>query len=217
MRILLLRHGETPGNLEKRYVGKRTDEGLTGETIQKLKDFAGDRERPFYAALKNLSAIYESPMRRCVETAGLLFPAEQYPGVERRKVPGLEECDFGLFEYKNYRELKGNADYQRYLDSQGMSGFPGGETTEEFRKRSRKAFAGVMRRELARQKRADGDERTLVFSVHGGTIMAVMEAFARPSRDYFSWQVKNLSGYVSQVERRGDAFILTDIAKVEIL
>lgn len=33
MRILLLRHGETAGNLEKRYVG-RTDEGLTEAAIQ---------------------------------------------------------------------------------------------------------------------------------------------------------------------------------------
>ena len=36
MRILLLRHGETAGNLEKRYVG-RTDEGLTEAAIQALR------------------------------------------------------------------------------------------------------------------------------------------------------------------------------------
>lgn len=33
MRILLLRHGETAGNLEKRYVG-RTNEGLTEAAIR---------------------------------------------------------------------------------------------------------------------------------------------------------------------------------------
>ena len=35
MKLLLIRHGATPGNLEKRYVG-RTDESLTQESLETL-------------------------------------------------------------------------------------------------------------------------------------------------------------------------------------
>ena len=37
MKIVLIRHGATKGNLEKRYIG-RTDEDLCGEGIKKLKE-----------------------------------------------------------------------------------------------------------------------------------------------------------------------------------
>ena len=39
MKLLLIRHGATPGNLEKRYVG-RTDESLTQESLEKLGEEA---------------------------------------------------------------------------------------------------------------------------------------------------------------------------------
>ena len=94
MQILWIRHGQTQGNVERRYVG-RTDEGLTADAKEKLK-MRKQQGIGFEADL-----IYVSPMIRCRDTADLLFP-------EQRKVPwdGLQETDFGDFEYKNYKELK---------------------------------------------------------------------------------------------------------------
>lgn len=123
MRILLLRHGETAGNLEKRYVG-RTDEGLTEAAIQALRQTSEKRKQLLYGLLGPVAAVYASPMRRCLETAALVFPEKDFSGVPVRLVPGLSECDFGRFEYKNYRELSGDADYQRFIDSGGTDGFP---------------------------------------------------------------------------------------------
>lgn len=37
--------------------------------------------------------------------------------------------------------------------------------------------------------------KPLFFVVHGGTIMAILDAFARPHRDYFDWQVSTACGY----------------------
>ena len=90
MQILWIRHGQTQGNVERRYVG-RTDEGLTADAKEKLK-MRKQQGIGFEADL-----IYVSPMIRCRDTADLLFP-------EQRKVPwdGLQETDFGDFEYKNY-------------------------------------------------------------------------------------------------------------------
>ena len=62
--ILLIRHGKTAGNLEGRYIGSRTDESLCEEGILGLKE----KEYP------PASRIYASPMRRCVETAGIYGP-----------------------------------------------------------------------------------------------------------------------------------------------
>ena len=101
-------------------------------------------------------------------------------------MPDLRECDFGAFEYKNYEELNGNPEYQKWIDSYGACGFPGGETKEEFTERCGKAFLQVV---------YSTEEERLLFVVHGGTIMALLDAFSSPHGDYYDWQVKNGEGF----------------------
>ena len=138
MKLFMIRHGATAGNLEKRYVG-RTDEGLTEQAVfflqeeaLKLRELAG-----------NVAAIITSPMERCLETAEILFPEKLYEHVPRIQKAGLSECDFGTFEYKNYLELSGDTEYQHFIDTLGREGFPGGETTEAFKARTVEAFQEV--------------------------------------------------------------------------
>lgn len=210
MRILLLRHGETAGNLEKRYVG-RTDEGLTEASRQALLQTGEKRRQSFYGLLGPVAALYVSPMRRCRETAALAFPEKDFPGVPVRLVPGLAECEFGRFEYKSYRELSGDADYQRFIDSGGTDGFPEGEAVAQFKRRC----AGAFRQEvLALMEKTD---KTAVFVIHGGSIMAVLEAFGRPEKEYYSWQTGCLSGYLCRTGEENGHFCLTDVAKVSII
>jgi len=248
MKVLLIRHGETAGNLEKRYVGSRTDEGLTetekdrlqragqwiervlyagGGTLPESVPHAGSGTQPetdWYAQNGILlsgcavTEIYLSPMRRCRETAELLLPPDRFSLARRIEVPGLKECDFGKFEYKNYMELNGDADYQRFIDSGGTDGFPGGERIQDFRARCVRTFGGIVE---ARLKTAGKEpEEFLVFVVHGGTIMSVMEALAVPGKDYFSWQPKNGCGYLASVTpdvAHPFGFSLTNIAKFSVL
>ena len=93
MKIVLIRHGATKGNLEKRYIG-RTDEDLCGEGIKKLKE---DTCAGIYPPAQ---AVFSSPMKRCLSTAECIYPV-QTPQI----VWDFRECDFGLFEGKNYKEL----------------------------------------------------------------------------------------------------------------
>lgn len=179
MQIYLIRHGSTAGNLEHRYVGT-TDEELTQDACQELRLARGKFPVP--------DVVFTSPLRRCVQTAGILFPE-----ASKEVVFDLKECEFGAFEYKNYKELQGNEAYQSWIDSGGTAAFPGGESREEFSKRCCKAFETACFEAL--RKKYD----TAVFVVHGGTIMAVMEQYARPSRDYFDWQVKNGCGFSCEV------------------
>lgn len=193
MKLFMIRHGATAGNLEKRYVG-RTDEGLTEQAVfflqeeaLKLRELAG-----------NVAAIITSPMKRCLETAEILFPEKLYEHVPRIQQAGLSECDFGTFEYKNYLELSGDTEYQHFIDTLGREGFPGGETTEAFKARTVEAFQEVWK-EISSQAEP-GADRTLVFVVHGGTIMAVMEAFSEEKKSYYDWQVGNGEGVLGKMD-----------------
>ena len=103
MKVYLIRHGATPGNLEKRYVGT-TDEPLTKDAVTALKKLRVRYPIPVQ--------VVTSPLKRCMQTASLLFP-----GIPSECCDGLKECDFGRFEYHNYMELSRDAEYQRWIDS----------------------------------------------------------------------------------------------------
>lgn len=218
-KILLLRHGETKGNREKRYVGQKSDEGLADEAREQLRMAASDRMEEICVRCRGVSKIITSPMARCVETADLLFPREKFRGVPRILSEALTECDFGQFEYKNYMELTGDPQYQRFLDSGGTDGFPGGERIPDFKRRCAGAVGEIVREEpYVLPGGREGE--SLIFVVHGGVIMAAMEAFARPARGYYSWQVKNGAGYLCSVEENPAApfgFELTKVAEISVL
>lgn len=192
MRVYLIRHGSTAGNLEKRYVGT-TDEPLTPEAVCELKKMR-ENSRQYRGDPENGSLmVFASPLRRCLMTAQLLFP-----NIEPRVEDDLRECSFGEFEYKNYKELSGDARYQAWIDSGGETAFPNGESREQFAKRCRKAFVkacGIAERSGCAEA---------AFVVHGGTIMAVMEQFAVPRKGYFEWQVKNAEGFFGELCRTTD-------------
>ena len=48
--------------------------------------------------------------------------------------------------------------------------------------------------------------------VHGGTIMAILDAFSSPHKDYYDWQVGNGEGFVADFygEENGE-FLLRHI------
>lgn len=182
MRIYLIRHGVTKGNLEHRYVGS-TEEALLPEAEEALLSL---KERLEKDGCRKPHLLV-SPMRRCRQSAKILFPGERQTTVE-----DFRECDFGEFEYKNYEELNGNADYQRFLDSMGEAPFPGGESKREFSKRCSSAFEREIRKLL-------WEERETALVVHGGTIMAILDRFSDPHRDYYDWQTGNGEGFQAEV------------------
>ena len=182
MRISFIRHGATAGNLEHRYVGA-TEEDLTEEAAGELCAARGQYPLP--------DCVFSSPMKRCIQTAGLLFP-ELRPEL----CADLRECAFGEFEYKNYQELCGDRRYQAWIDSGGTLAFPGGE--------SRDTFSDCAAFEACCQSVYEQRIKSAAFVVHGGTIMAILERFARPQRGYFDWQVANAHGYVCEL--LGDAW-----------
>ncbi len=181
--VSMVRHGATRGNLERRYVGT-TDEGLLAESAQALKK----------ARFSQVDAVFYSPMRRCLETAEALFPEGTYTAVEE-----FRECDFGAFEYRKYEELKDTPEYRRFLETLGQSGFPEGESREEFQARCVRGFErslGEAAESFGEALRGPQEPVRVALVVHGGTIMAILDAFSQPHRDYYEWQTGNGEGFV---------------------
>lgn len=167
MTVYLIRHGMTAGNREKRYIG-RTDEPLCAEGI---------------AALQGMNAppcdhLIASPMRRCTETARLLYPSQKPVLCSL-----LRECDFGDFEGKNHLDMDGDPVYQSWIDAGGMAPFPHGEDPAVFKARCADGFRMVMA----------GMDGTAAFVVHGGTIMAVCEAFCGGA--FYTYHLPNAGMY----------------------
>lgn len=168
MEILLVRHGATAGNLLRRHIGV-TDEPLCAEGIAAL------------SVLDNaLDTVYVTPLRRTRETAAILFPQAVQEVVE-----GLREMDFGAFENKNYQELAHDPSYQAWVDGWCEGPCPGGESRGQFCRRVCDAFASLVDDALTRKL------PRLVIVAHGGTIMAVGEAFGLPRKGYWDWSVPN--------------------------
>ena len=185
--LILIRHGKTAGNLLGRYIGSRTDDPLCDEGREGL---AGKQ-------LPEVERLYVSPMKRCVETAEILWPG--FDRKKMQKVTDLRECDFGDFENKNYKELSGNGDYQAWIDSNGTLPFPNGESMDAFKSRCLEAFARIVEEVSGAEQEWIASGKTGIFRagivVHGGTIMAILEQYGYPKAAYFDYQVKNGCGY----------------------
>ena len=188
--MYLIRHGKTQGNMEKRYVG-RTDENLCEEGREEIRNYIQKAMYP------DVEAVFTSPLRRCKQTAALI-----YPEINSQIITGLEETDFGVFEYKNYEELNGDPIYQSWIDSNGTMAVPGAESSESFERRISKGFGKVM---LACEEQHIGKAACII---HGGIIMKLMQLYGEPKQDYYYWQMKNGCGIAAEVEIENENFVI---------
>lgn len=194
--IVFIRHGRTPANRENRYLGK-TDESLSLEGIEALRQEKAEKIYP------EIDYLFASPMKRCIETADIL-----YPGKVPILVPQWKEMDFGLFEGKNYQELNGDKQYQAWIDSGGTLPFPQGESRPCFLQRcSQGMYESVDR---CRELFTGGVKIGCV--VHGGTIMALLSTFY--GGEYFDYQVKNGRGYCCMLSLQNGRIYFTELRKL---
>lgn len=180
LKVILIRHGKTLGNTQGRYIGCKTDESLCIQEIEEIKK----RQYP------KVQHVYASPMKRCLETAALI-----YPNISINTMMLLKECDFGKFENKNYHELSGTKDYQQWIDSNGTLPFPKGEGMEEFRERCARGFEECILEAFLNHK------KQIAIIAHGGTIMSILSYFAKPKGEYFKWQVGNGEFYELHIDK----------------
>ena len=173
--ILLIRHGKTKGNIEKRYIGSKTNEALCPDGIDEII-----KAKDKYNYLSANGRILSGPMERCTGTAKLLFGSEKIEINE-----GLTEMDFGIFENLNFTELKDSKEYREWVDSNCEGKIPEGEKLSDFIDRSYDAFNIILK--------TIKDKESVTIVCHGGNIMSIMSKLTKGN--YFDYHINPLCGY----------------------
>ena len=159
--VHLIRNGLTDENLEGRYIG-HTDVELSEEGKAQLGQMKDELIFP------PVDAVFTSPLKRCTETAKILYP-DNMPIV----IDGFIEYNFGEFENKTADELKESPVFPRWLAGERGVEPPFGESNEAFEKRIRETF----------EKVAEGLMKTGTTSAaivtHGGRLRHSRAAHAR--------------------------------------
>ena len=176
-KCILIRHGQTKGNVERRFIGAKSDVDLTDEGIRMAKEAA---KRVPDLNLKGDEYFFVSPLKRAVMTADILFP-----GAKLIKKDAFVEIDFGRFEGKNHEELDGDPKYQAWIDSGGADDFPEGDNKLNYAKKVTKGFYEACE---------ESGDKDMIIVCHMGTMMALISSLT--GEDYFNIKADNLEGYV---------------------
>jgi probable phosphoglycerate mutase len=124
--VLLVRHGQT-GTTGKVLPGRAPGLHLA-EAGQRQAEAAAERIAP----LKQVDAVYASPLERARETAAPIGRIRQ----QRVKLErGLLECDFGEWTGAELKELAKKPEWQTVQRYPSGFRFPGGESFEEMQAR----------------------------------------------------------------------------------
>lgn len=190
MELFIIRHGQTPGNGERRYVG----------AIDQPLSAVGREQARSAGSFPQVKRVYVSTLSRTHETAALMFPAAEQVVVE-----GIQEMDFGAFAGRTADEMVDDEDYRAWVDSYCTLPCPGGESRSEFEERVCTALVDLL------NEAYDRGERRVVLVAHGGTMMASLDRFGDGSRAYYEWNVGNCEGHRIRAEL-GERVALTPLA-----
>ena len=137
--LILIRHGETEWNRERRMQGQ-TDTPLS-DRGRAQAEAVGLR-----LAQQSFAALYSSDLSRAWDTAAAIARANVH-GIEIRRVPALRERTFGMMEGLTYDEMA-----QRYPDEHARFNardpdyaVPGGESPRQFFERSLTCLENIAR------------------------------------------------------------------------
>ena len=164
-RISVLRHGMTEANEKGIYIGK-TDVPLSDKGAAELAAKMDEFDYP------TVHRVYSSPLRRCIETAEILFPYTEVCPVD-----DLRELDLGEFENKSIDELVKREDYNKWIRG-GKDNRPSkGESLEEMTARIYKALHTVI------MDMMESGLTHCAMITHGGIISNMLSCFGLPKYD----------------------------------
>jgi alpha-ribazole phosphatase len=179
--ITFIRHGMTPENEARRYIG-HTDVPLAGQ--EKTRLLQADLQ--FF---KPVNLLVSSDLLRCRQTCERLF--RNYCGA-KCEMEQWREINFGDWEGKTFPELKEIKEYQQWLHSPFSVAPPNGESYKAFCRRVEEALEQTIL--LAEQTNA----RHVAVVTHGGPIRYVLERYAPVERPFWEWAVPFAGGFTLQ-------------------
>ena len=177
-KIHLIRHGLTEDNLKGVYAG-HTDTPLCAQGIEQLGEL---KEKYIYP---QADFVFSSPLKRCTETARLIYPANE-PVV----IDALKEYNFGEFEGQTADELHDKQPlFDRWIRGEAGVAPPFGESNEEFTARVCESFAKIVDGII----KSDSDNVAII--THGGVISTIMANFAIPEASATEWLTPSGCGF----------------------
>lgn len=129
MKLILIRHGETEWNKQRRIQGCRSDTRLSQKGLEQADRLA--------AALRKerVDAIYASPMKRASETAQIIAEACK---LQVHVFNELREIDAGELDGLFEHELTGPYEtaWKEFRNGNASTPLPGGESLQDVQKRT---------------------------------------------------------------------------------
>jgi broad specificity phosphatase PhoE len=186
LRLLLLRHGETAWNRERRYQGW-TDTPLSAEGLLQAEAAARELKEHTFAA------VYASPLRRARDTAAVIAALH---GLEVETDPAFQELGFGRWEGLTLDEARARdaALYEGWANTPHLVSPPGGESLVQARER---VLAGFER------LRAGHQDETVCLVAHGIPVrILILEALGL-GLDRI-WSLHSAPTGISELEFRDD-------------
>jgi alpha-ribazole phosphatase len=129
MKLILVRHGETEWNKQRRIQGSRSDTRLSQKGLEEADRLAAALRR------EKTDAIYSSPLKRATETAQIIADACK---MQVQLFNELREIDAGQLDGLLERELTGTyeAAWRGLLGGDATTPLPGGESLQDTQKRT---------------------------------------------------------------------------------
>jgi alpha-ribazole phosphatase len=174
-RLVLVRHGETEWNVERRYQGHR-DSPLTERGHWQTRQVATRLART------PIAAVYASDLPRTMTTAAPIAAAH---GQSVTSAPAMREANFGAYEGCTFAELveQHGEIVQRWWHDPLTLAPPGGETLVDVQTR----VAGFLGQLAARHA-----GETVIIVGHGGSVRAaVIDVLQMDARRFRSLRTDN--------------------------
>ena len=180
VKLILIRHGVTKWNREKRYCGSK-DIGLSDEGRSQVKLLSGRLNADGF------DRIYCSDRKRATQTARILFKKAQI--ISKR---GLREIDFGALEGLRHEEIivKYSSAYEKWLKDPFANNIPRAEPMNGFKKRVEGALSKIVR---------SNSGNAVAVVCHGGVIGIFLNGILKNNN---FWRCVPLPASVTVIEHK---------------
>ena len=160
--LYLIRHGITQGNLDGKYIGQ-TDLSLCPDGASTIRSLTDMEVYP------NVQKVYSSPLKRCLETAEIIYPDRQLMIVDE-----IAEMDFGDFEGKKQQDIADLPEYVQWIKGGADACPPNGENYGDFTLRCISGLDVIFSDMMAK------DVTRAAVITHGGVITNLLAGYGLP-------------------------------------
>jgi broad specificity phosphatase PhoE len=188
--IILVRHGQTPWNLDKIFRGSR-DIPLDDQGREEAR-LAGE-----WLKEETIHAAYASPLSRARDTADAIA---RHHNLSVADLPGLTDLCYGDWEGMPLAEVKVRYAelYSRWETAPATVRFPRGETLDEVRDRALAAVEAVVRRH---------PEQVVLLAAHRAVNKVLIAALIGLDNSHF-WRIGQDTTAINRFHRVGGTWHL---------